>query len=66
MLSKAQQTVQHIKHFAHPANWAGFVLLGADVRLFNKVEPELNVELIISMTLYVCLLIEYCYCLGYN
>lgn len=31
------QTVQHTKHFAHPANWAGFLLVGADVRLSNKV-----------------------------
>jgi hypothetical protein len=30
-------TVQHTKHFAHPANWAGFMLVGADVRLSNKV-----------------------------
>jgi hypothetical protein len=30
--------VQHTKHFAHPANWAGFVLVGTgDVRLSNKV-----------------------------
>lgn len=36
-MSEAQQTVQHTKHFAHPANWAGFVLVGADVRLSNKV-----------------------------
>lgn len=27
-LSEAMQTVQHTKHFAHPANWAGFLLLG--------------------------------------
>lgn len=31
------QTVQHTKHFAHPANWAGFLLVGANVRLSNKV-----------------------------
>lgn len=31
------QTVQHTKHFAHPANWSGFLLVGADVRLSNKV-----------------------------
>lgn len=31
------QTVQHTKHFAHPANWAGFLLVGSDVRLSNKV-----------------------------
>ena len=36
-LAEAMQTVQHTKHFAHPANWAGFVLVGADVRLSNKV-----------------------------
>lgn len=31
------QTVQHTKHFAHPANWAGFLLIGANTRLSNKV-----------------------------
>ncbi|GLH03856.1 Tetratricopeptide repeat protein 28, partial [Gryllus bimaculatus] len=36
-LAEAMLTVQHTKHFAHPANWAGFVLVGADVRLSNKV-----------------------------
>ncbi|XP_044737970.1 tetratricopeptide repeat protein 28 [Chrysoperla carnea] len=36
-LSEAMQTVQHTKHFAHPANWAGFLLLGANIRLSNKV-----------------------------
>lgn len=36
-LAEAMQTVQHTKHFAHPANWAGFLLVGADVRLSNKV-----------------------------
>lgn len=40
-LSEAQQTVQTTKHFAHPANWAGFLLVGADVKLSNKVrEPS--------------------------
>lgn len=29
-------TVQHTKHFAHPANWAGFLLVGADVRICCK------------------------------
>lgn len=29
--------MQHTKHFAHPANWAGFLLVGSDVRLSNKV-----------------------------
>ncbi|EDW00196.1 GH12733 [Drosophila grimshawi] len=36
-LAEAMQTVQHTKHFAHPANWAGFLLVGANVRLSNKV-----------------------------
>lgn len=36
-LAEAMQTVQHTKHFAHPANWSGFLLVGADVRLSNKV-----------------------------
>lgn len=36
-LAEAMQTVQHTKHFAHPANWAGFLLIGANVRLSNKV-----------------------------
>ncbi|CAH1184063.1 unnamed protein product [Phyllotreta striolata] len=36
-LVEAMQTVQHTKHFAHPANWAGFVLVGSNVRLSNKV-----------------------------
>jgi len=36
-LAEAMLTVQHTKHFAHPANWAGFMLVGADVRLSNKV-----------------------------
>lgn len=31
------QTVQHTKHFAHPSNWAGFLLIGGNVRLSNKV-----------------------------
>ncbi|XP_057668084.1 tetratricopeptide repeat protein 28 isoform X2 [Diorhabda carinulata] len=36
-LVEAMQTVQHTKHFAHPANWAGFVLIGSNVRLSSKV-----------------------------
>uniref|UniRef100_A0A182NRB1 TPR_REGION domain-containing protein n=1 Tax=Anopheles dirus TaxID=7168 RepID=A0A182NRB1_9DIPT len=36
-LAEAMQTVQHTKHFAHPANWAGFILIGGNVRLSNKV-----------------------------
>ena len=37
-LADAMTTVQTTKQFAHPANWAGFVLIGsADVKLSNKV-----------------------------
>lgn len=36
-LQEAMQTVQHTKHFAHPANWAGFLLIGGNIRLSNKV-----------------------------
>lgn len=36
-LAEAMQTVQHTKHFAHPSNWAGFLLIGGNVRLSNKV-----------------------------
>lgn len=36
-LNEAMQTVQHTKHFAHPANWAGFLLIGGNIRLSNKV-----------------------------
>ena len=36
-LSETQQTVQTTKHFAHPGNWACFLLVGADFKLFNKV-----------------------------
>ncbi|KAG6446865.1 tetratricopeptide repeat protein 28 [Manduca sexta] len=36
-LGDAMQTVRHTKHFAHPSHWSGFMLLGANVRLSNKV-----------------------------
>ena len=36
-LAEAMQTVQHTRHFAHPVNWAGWLLLGGDTRLANKV-----------------------------
>ncbi|KAK0167485.1 hypothetical protein PV327_004878 [Microctonus hyperodae] len=36
-LAEAMQTVQHTRHFAHPVNWAGWLLLGGDARLSNKV-----------------------------
>ncbi|XP_044002279.1 tetratricopeptide repeat protein 28 [Aphidius gifuensis] len=36
-LAEAMQTVQHTRHFAHPANWAGWLLFGGDARLSNKV-----------------------------
>uniref|UniRef100_T1J2M9 Uncharacterized protein n=1 Tax=Strigamia maritima TaxID=126957 RepID=T1J2M9_STRMM len=36
-LNEAMHTVQNTKQFAHPANWAGFVLIGNDVKLSSKV-----------------------------
>ncbi|KAI5696189.1 hypothetical protein M8J75_009497 [Diaphorina citri] len=36
-LNEAMQTVQHTKHFAHPINWAGYLLIGSDIRLSTKV-----------------------------
>ncbi|GAB6029967.1 Tetratricopeptide repeat protein 28 [Chamberlinius hualienensis] len=36
-LSEAMQTVQNTKHFAHPANWGGFFLVGSDIKLSSKV-----------------------------
>lgn len=31
------QTVSSTKHYAHPANWSGFILIGGNIRLSNKV-----------------------------
>lgn len=42
-LAEAMQTVQHTKHFAHPANWAGFLLIGLNIRLSNKVRSKAKV-----------------------
>ncbi|KAG8194950.1 hypothetical protein JTE90_021411 [Oedothorax gibbosus] len=36
-LAEAMRTIQTTKHFAHPANWASFVLVGSDVHLSNQV-----------------------------
>lgn len=36
-LAEGMMTVQHTKHFAHPANWSGYLLIGSDVQLTNKV-----------------------------
>jgi len=36
-LSEAMVTVHNTKHFQHPANWAGFCLVGADIKVSNKV-----------------------------
>ena len=41
-LADAMTTVQTTKQFQHPANWAGFVLIGSDVKLSNKVMAEKN------------------------
>ncbi|XP_026461247.1 tetratricopeptide repeat protein 28-like, partial [Ctenocephalides felis] len=35
-LSEAMQTVQYTKQFSHPANWAGFTLMGSNIRLCTK------------------------------
>ncbi|GBP96134.1 Tetratricopeptide repeat protein 28 [Eumeta japonica] len=36
-LGDAMQTVRHTKQFSQPAHWAGVLLVGANVRLSNKV-----------------------------
>ena len=36
-LGEAMTAVQTTKYFQHPANWAGFVLIGQDVKLTHKV-----------------------------
>ena len=36
-LAEAMTAVQTTKYFQHPANWAGFVLIGQDVKLSNKL-----------------------------
>ena len=36
-MAEAVVTVQNTKHFAHPANWAGFTIIGSDIRLSNRV-----------------------------
>ncbi|CAG05315.1 unnamed protein product, partial [Tetraodon nigroviridis] len=32
-LSEAMKTLQSSKHFSHPSNWAGYMLIGSDVKL---------------------------------
>ncbi|CAG7815969.1 unnamed protein product [Allacma fusca] len=36
-ITEAMLTVQHTKHFSHPANWSGYLLMGSDVQLSHKV-----------------------------
>ena len=36
-LSEAMMAVQTTKYFQHPTNWAGFVLIGQDIKLCNRV-----------------------------
>ena len=36
-LGEAMTAVQTTKYFQHPANWAGFVLIGQDVKLTHRV-----------------------------
>lgn len=36
-LNEAVSTIQNTGHFSHPRNWAGFLLIGSDVRLSSQV-----------------------------
>ncbi|KAH9507040.1 Tetratricopeptide repeat protein 28 [Dermatophagoides farinae] len=36
-LKEAVSTIQNTTHFSHPRNWAGFILIGSDVRLSSQV-----------------------------
>ena len=36
-LNEAVSTIQNTSHFSHPRNWAGFLLIGSDVRLSSQV-----------------------------
>lgn len=36
-LKEAVSTIQNTSHFSHPRNWAGFILIGSDVRLSSQV-----------------------------
>ena len=36
-LSTAMRTVQNTRQFCHPSNWAGWALIGSDIRLSSKV-----------------------------
>ncbi len=36
-LAEAMTAVQTTKYFQHPANWSGFMLVGQDIKLNNKV-----------------------------
>ena len=36
-LSDAMRTVQGLRAYSHPSNWAGWVLIGSDVKLSSKV-----------------------------
>jgi len=36
-VTEAMLTVQRTKHFAHPANWAGYLLVGSDVQISDKI-----------------------------
>lgn len=36
-LSDSMKKVHAVKQFSHPSNWAGWVLVGSDVRLSSKV-----------------------------
>ena len=36
-LSDTMKKIQAVKQFSHPSNWAGWVLVGSDVKLSSKV-----------------------------
>ncbi len=36
-LSEAMRAVQNTRQFCHPSNWAGWVLVGSDIKLSSKV-----------------------------
>ncbi|XP_071946339.1 tetratricopeptide repeat protein 28-like [Antedon mediterranea] len=35
-MSEAMQKVQETKQFTHPSNWAGFMIIGSDIKISNK------------------------------
>ena len=50
-LADAMKKVQSVKQFSHPSNWAGWVLVGSDVKLSSKVSMS---ELIGQIVNHCC------------